>query len=509
MIPSTRQRPGMKRKHLAALVIAISIAGYLAAIVLLPWQMDEYIMFHQLACWDPTQAINTFEYSCFKPELLIKLPIGISYYRSFAYGGITSSLIQSPFQHVWDSLWTNQLVGILFLALSALGIKKSFRLNTIGTLLIVIWFPIAYSLIHDGGPVRMSFLAASWSPYFVQRFLSAPHRFSKAITALSLVALWLFSAEDKPYFFYLMPGLTALIAASIQGEGRRLNKQIIIKVAALLTTTFLICTFLLLFANVNGVSYFHYLSTQVKLDKISTLPHSVRLLVDFPENAERIIESNRHTKLSSIISMITFAYASFLSWKLLKLKPQRTEDREIIWLLISLSILWFFGWVAGGRFHHHFVFAQIPVAIIFAKCLENGKTRKQLLLLTLLIGLSFFSAASVSISPKNNYYSSSAFVKILSNGVNSSSPGTIVNCSSWGCYYSHSLAGSNGLPVVWASDQSSLQSLAKLARSKKVDILHVCYKCDLAAIDRLYGSFTRSSSDTINGWLVARYQLPQ
>jgi len=104
MIPSTRQRLGMKGKHPAALVIAISIAGYLAAIVLLPWQMDEYIMFHQLACWDPTQAINTFEYSCFKPELLIKLPISISYYRSFGYGGITSSLIQSPFQHVWDSL---------------------------------------------------------------------------------------------------------------------------------------------------------------------------------------------------------------------------------------------------------------------------------------------------------------------------------------------------------------------------------------------------------------------
>ena len=463
-------------------------------------------MFHRLACWDTTQALNSFEAGCLKPELRIQLPIGISFYRSFAYGGITSSLVLAPFQYFWDSLATNQLIGILFLFLSSLGIKKSFDLNSIGFLLGITWFPIAYSLIHDGGPVRVGFFTASWSPYLVQKYLSARHWAVKAFYAACLSGLWLLSAEDKPYFFYLIPGIIILIAASLHANRIDLNREAAIRAGSLLMTASLLCVALILFARVGNQPYWQYLSTQVKVDRLSTLIHSTRLLIDFPENAERIIQSNFYTKLCSSMSMSAFALASFKAWQIHARNPDQHNRQTMAWLLASVLALWFFGWIAGGRFHHHFVFAQIPILIIFAKCFSMQWRQKSLLLLTILIVMNIFSLGAVASAPKNTYYASSTFMPVLTTAIETSSPGTIVNCSHWGCYYSHSLAGSNGLPVVWANKAESLSSLAKLAKSKAVDILHVCYKCDMKSTDQYYSGFIRGQDMSANGWHVARYK---
>jgi hypothetical protein len=52
-----------------AIAIATGIILYLALIAALPWHMDEYIMFHRLACLDSIQPFNNFEHSCFRPDL--------------------------------------------------------------------------------------------------------------------------------------------------------------------------------------------------------------------------------------------------------------------------------------------------------------------------------------------------------------------------------------------------------------------------------------------------------
>ena len=497
-----------KRHVLTALIAASSIAAYLAGTTLLPWHMDEYIMFHRLACWDATQAINSFEEGCLKPELFIQLPIGIGFYRSFGYGGITSSLILAPFQYFWDSLATSQLVGIAFLIVSALGIQKSFKLNTTGFILSIIWFPIAYSLIHDGGPVRISFFTASWSPYLIQKYLNAAEWPTKTLCATSLLTIWLLSAEDKPYFFYLIPGIIILVAAALTTHELKINKQTAAKAGTLLLTASLLCILLILFAKVGNQTYLEYLSRQVKVDRLSTMLHSARLLIDFPENAERIIESNLNTKVFSSISISLFAIACYQAWKITKKKIHiRDISQETTLLLGSTFALWFFGWIAGGRFHHHFVFAQIPIVVVFAKCLDFKWSKRSRFLLGVLVAVNIFSLLAVTCAPKNYYFSSSAFMNILTSGIKASPPGTIINCSSWGCYYSHSLAGSNGLPVVWAHNDAQLGSLAKLAESKKVDILHICYKCDLKSVDRNYTDLLRVQDESENGWHVARYSI--
>ena len=491
-----------------AIAIATGIILYLALIAALPWHMDEYIMFHRLACLDSIQPFNNFEHSCFRPDLRFTLPIGLSYERSFSYGGIASSLIQAPFQAIWDNLETPRIVGFFFLIASGFGISRSFRLGKTGTVLTCLWFPIAYSLIHDGGPVRISFLALSWTPFICNKFAEAKKPALQISLAIALSLLWAFSAEDKPYFFYLIPGSFALTYASIAAtKGSAVYLIHTRRILIVLAIATVIASALVLLADVNGLPYFSYLADQVKVDKITSFSHTIRLLFDFPEQSERIIENNLATKSLSAISIMLSLLAYAVAIYTLK-KKDSSQNLRLTLLLTSVGLFWFFGWIAGGRFHHHFVFAQIPAIVIFSDAIVQsnfGKTPKISGLLAILISLNLFSLSAVYAAPKNHYFSSSAFINVISKGIESSPPNTIINCSSWGCYYSHSLAGNMDRPVVWANDEASMKSLGSTASANNFHILHICYACDLKSIKPFYKQFTLSSSFQENGWSIAQF----
>jgi hypothetical protein len=268
-----------------------------------------------------------------------------------------------------------------------------------------------------------------------------------------------------------------------------------------------IASALVLLADVNGLPYFSYLADQVKVDRITSFSHTIRLLFDFPEQSERIIESNLATKALSAISIMLSLLAYTVAIYTLK-KKGSPQNLRLTLLLTSVGLFWFFGWIAGGRFHHHFVFAQIPAIVIFSDAIgpsNPGKTPKISALLAILISLNLFSLSAVYAAPKNHYFSSSAFMNVISKGIESSPPNTIINCSSWGCYYSHSLAGNMDRPVVWANDEASMKSLGSTASANNFHILHICYACDLKSIKPFYKQFTLSSSFQENGWSVAQF----
>ena len=103
-----------KQQKLALIAAAIVLT---AAIALLPWHMDEYVMFHSLACWDPLQSLNTYREPC--PGNPTQLGI-LNYHRSYAYIGVASSLLFAPLHYLFPSLATNSLAGILWGGLAGL-----------------------------------------------------------------------------------------------------------------------------------------------------------------------------------------------------------------------------------------------------------------------------------------------------------------------------------------------------------------------------------------------------
>ena len=65
--------------------------------------MDEYIMYHTLACWSPEQQLNIYRESC-NSNLITFGPL--TYNRSFLYTGITSSVKLKAFENhdkIFDS----------------------------------------------------------------------------------------------------------------------------------------------------------------------------------------------------------------------------------------------------------------------------------------------------------------------------------------------------------------------------------------------------------------------
>jgi hypothetical protein len=61
----------------------------------IPWNMDEFIMYHVLACWEPSQQLNVYRGSCIGHPTQLG---PIDFQRSYAYIGITSSLLLAPFR---------------------------------------------------------------------------------------------------------------------------------------------------------------------------------------------------------------------------------------------------------------------------------------------------------------------------------------------------------------------------------------------------------------------------
>ena len=167
-----------------------------------PWQMDEYIMFHTLACTQTPQQLNTYREACSAYPISLG---SFQYQRSYAYVGAASSLLFAPFHWVLPYEWTNYFVGMIYLFGTVIGIKKSFRLSRVTTLSIALAFPLSYGMIHDGGPVRLSALVIAWTPIICAKATSSKRNL--LMWTFFLSGIWIFATEDKPFFFYMITGL--------------------------------------------------------------------------------------------------------------------------------------------------------------------------------------------------------------------------------------------------------------------------------------------------------------
>ena len=191
-----------------------AVLSVLLVVTTIPWNMDEFIMYHVLACWEPSQQLNVYRDSCIAHPTQLG---PIEFQRAYEYIGITSSLLLAPVHALSQSIWTPYAVGALALVATVWGLVKSFMLPRRIMPVMLLFFPLVFTMLHDAGPVRVGLLVLAWTPIVTAQYLKAER--SRIMWLALLVVMWAVAVEDKPFFLYLISGIALLSIASLSSKG--------------------------------------------------------------------------------------------------------------------------------------------------------------------------------------------------------------------------------------------------------------------------------------------------
>jgi hypothetical protein len=166
-------------------------------------------------------------------------------------------------------------------------------------------------------------------------------------------------------------------------------------------------------------------------------------------------------------------------------------------------VLWVSTVVAGGWTSHHFVYAQVPLLVLLAYAFAQHD-RGYLRLGAALGGLTFLSLIAIWLVPARPDASREIPVA-FETAVALADSETIINCSSWGCYYTYSLLNKRNIPVVFADNAKMTRRLQDDAKRQDKRIIHLCMACDLSAVEDLYpkSAVSQVDADTTN-WYIFR-----
>src|SRR4029079_19616215 len=99
-----------------------------------------------------------------------------AYHRSYAYIGVTSSLMYYPLWPVWHSHASFYLLWIVCLLAFSFGLTRALRVPARCALIPLCYFPIAYLTIQELGPIRLALLSMPALALIAARALAAPTR---------------------------------------------------------------------------------------------------------------------------------------------------------------------------------------------------------------------------------------------------------------------------------------------------------------------------------------------
>lgn len=510
--------PSIAAPGISTVSMFVALLSTLLIAVLIPWHMDEFIAYHALACWQPEQQMNAFRESC------AAYPTQLGpweFQRSYSYVGIASSLVMAPFHALWSAPWVTYVVGALFLAATALGVIKSLDLAPRLVPIVIVFFPLAFTVLHDGGPVRLSLLALAWTPFIAAKYLLGSLS-TRVWWGSGLVLMWMTATEDKPFFLYLTPGIGVFVLAAffirdLTGIARASWKAL----ALLIGSAAAASLGLLLLLGVEGAPYLQHLVNASPspgvLGRFRSVVSGVLLTIDWPFYAQRVVDypllgfgdpispglagkfareatspipgfATPSATIGSMLTLVSVAgvialYVS-VSKRQFSLGPSR--KRASLLLLGSALALWIGAAVSGGWASHHFVFAQIPlVGLLVYAVARSGEDERRLF--AALAAISGVTLASVILAPTAPT-ASREIARVFEAAVNEAGPDSVINCSSWGCYYTYSFTNVQGIPVVFADDVTRAGNLQTLAHDRDLEIFHICMGCNQDSVEALYAS---------------------
>lgn len=500
-------------------ILISGLAGLSLAILtawLIPWHMDEFIMFHRIACSNPAQQINTYHEGCFDYKVSF---LGFEYYKSYFYTGGLSSLISAPFFLLMPSLWTTYLIGFIFLFLVLLGIVKSFNLPNRLIFLGLLFFPLTFTTLHDGGPVRISLLAISWSPFLFKKYLIEKNNF-KFFWILLLAGTWIAATEDKTFFVFLIPGTLLFIGAKLlldfnSQEIYKMKKSIFFGASGISVLPIIF----LLIMRAEGLPYLIYLTEYLpstsknffrelissenpivvlinflylKLGFIFNwgyYPHRTMQFTSFSFNDFSIsypgMFSLKYQVASFLyffsIALILFFLVALIKWIFSdKLKKPNSNFTSSLLLLGSTTIYWLFALAAGGETSHHFVFAFIPIIGLTILKLQGVNGRGYFV-----AGLTtFVSAASLAISVivPNSWSTGPEIKKVQELAISIANENSVIAYSAWGGYSQYSLLNEKNIPIVSVNEPNEYLQLQIDMKNQRKEILNICMACDLNTV---------------------------
>src|SRR5262249_23282580 len=146
--------------------IALLFAGFCAAIMFgVPPNMDEYLPYQPLACRSfPGAGLHVFRDGCGLYDL--RLPGGAWLpLRSYWYIGAASSAFYWPLYQIWPHYLSGRVLGVVSLLLVVVGASRLTGSGWALSLLVLgLFFPLAYQVIADTGPVGFQCVLVFWIP---------------------------------------------------------------------------------------------------------------------------------------------------------------------------------------------------------------------------------------------------------------------------------------------------------------------------------------------------------
>jgi hypothetical protein len=487
----------------------IAVLLFFGIIHLIPSHMDEFIMFHRLACQEPAQQILGFREGCEDYEISL---FNYEFHRSYSYIGVSSSIIAAPLFLVFNGLWVNFLIGLIHLVLVFIGFAKSFNLGRSSILFGFLSFPIVYGFLHDGGPVRLSALAISWTPVILKKYLDSANIY-RFFWLFGLIFLWTIATEDKPYFLYLIPGTVLLSLSSLLTLGgyaylKRNSIRLVfgIALAAASSVGFLAVL------RVDDGSYLSFLiSNSPSIDftvllnlsgsygltnafadlglynKLSFLfawayfPHRILEMSSFQIDAVTILIPGMESPFRIFASVLyvlgilgSISIYFLVLRSLRRCSSWRIKSSNLI-LLLTIFTFWLGAFISGGWAVHHYLYAIFPLHILTLALFRDREldVYKSVLAFTSVISLlaAWITPHSIWASPEIN--------KVYQIAIKKSDHNSIISCSSWGCYYQYSLLNKNDIPVVFASFEipSHFEDLESYALLHRKNVYFICSQC--------------------------------
>ena len=211
-----------------ALIIGIALSYVLIVSKIFPFTMDEFLVYHPLACLlYPLNELNSFRMGCASFDLaplsaIFTTPLFLPL-RSYSYVGSISGLLYFPFYLIWPSPYSARFLGILMLAIQALCIQKLYRVHVIKAFLILLcYFPYAVQHLIDTGQLSFQTTSIFLYPLLVHSWIRSLLQGKRsAFLYPALIGLLLFFCTwIKISYLFLLPAIGLTITFELYSAYR-------------------------------------------------------------------------------------------------------------------------------------------------------------------------------------------------------------------------------------------------------------------------------------------------
>ena len=540
-----------------------------------PMNMDEALPYHALSCsGHPNSFWHIFRESC-DHHYDITTPFGLTYSRAYIYVGGLSSFLYAPFYHQFFSEKSQFVYGILYYMPFMFILSRLTSKPTQSFFLFLAFFPVLFQFVHDTGPIKFSAIVFVLTP-LTYRILLNKSRSLQIIGGVAIGSLFGLATEEKVFFVYLLLPLALFMLAEthktaddkhpvvpLLGRIRSAPwKQLALFILAethksagqphpiasflghirsmpwkqnlkeslsgpntggafiiALSLTSLIAISMIFFSTVpSGQHYLSYIRQHGLHLSFGRVMDDFKLyILMWPHFA------HREYKQASI------NYGWLLQLGTLMLKPTSVvvykrnaplascPPLRVRFLLASSFSLLLLSMITGTFWAgHHYVFAWIPIMVLFAEIIAGEKAHQRQRLMAFYFAINLLSVLSlIATKPIPSTLAERSRIYAYFNEPKRSAD-SIINYSSWGGYYIHALYSPRDALVTYIEPLKTDETAKLMDAAQRTNrkIYNVCSTeqeaCSAEKIEQAFSSALRFKEVPLGlkVWRVYESQTP-